>query len=144
MVGFADTGFVASLYLKESTSARARAAIQAAPVSFPLTPLVILELRNAFNRSVHRKLITTIQRDALWEDVEADIASGFLVPTPIASDELHLTARLLSDRHTPTLGTRSLDLLHIAAALVLQAEEFFSFDARQRKAAASEGLKVKP
>ena len=44
----------------------------------------------------------------------------------------------------PTLGTRSLDLLHVAAALVLDTKVFFSFDDRQRKAAASEGLKVKP
>jgi predicted nucleic acid-binding protein len=144
MVAFADTGFVASLYLKESTSAQARGAIQGTAVVLPLTPLAMLELRNAFNRSVQRQRITAAQRDALWQDVEADIASGFLVPTPVASDELHKKARQLSDRHTPTLGTRSLDLLHIAAALVLEAKEFFSFDDRQRKAAASEGLKVKP
>ena len=144
MVAFADTGFVASLYLKESTSAQARAAVQAAPVVLPLTPLVMLELRNAFNRAVHRQRLTAAERDALWQDVEADIASGFLVPTGLPSDELHKKARQLSDRHTPALGTRSLDLLHVAAALVLEAKEFFSFDERQRKAAASEGLKVRP
>jgi predicted nucleic acid-binding protein len=144
MVAFADTGFVASLYLKESTSAPARAAIQAAPVVLPLTPLAALELHNAFNRAVQRQRITAAQRDALWQDVEADIASGFLVLTPVSSDELHHKARQLSDRYTPTLGTRSLDLLHVAAALVLEAKVFFSFDDRQRKAAASEGLKVKP
>jgi len=144
MVAFADTGFIASLYLKESTAAPARAAIQAAPVVLPLTPLAALELRNAFNRAVQRQRITAAQRDALWQDVEADIASGFLVLTPVAADELHHKARRLSDRYTPRLGTRSLDLLHVAAALVLQAKVFFSFDDRQRKAAASEGLKVKP
>jgi hypothetical protein len=144
MVAFADTGFVASLYLKESTSAQARVAIQAAPVVLPLTPLATLELRNAFNRAIHRQRITAAQRDALWQDVEADIASGFLVLTPVSSDELHNKARQLGDRYTPTLGTRSLDLLHVAAALVLEAKVFFSFDDRQRKAAASEGLKVIP
>ena len=144
MVAFADTGFIASLYLKESTSAPARAAVQATPVALPLTPLVALELRNAFNRAVQRQRITAAQRDALWQDVEADIASGFLVLTPVPADELHHKARQLSDRYTPTLGTRSLDLLHVAAALGLQAKVFFSFDDRQRKAAASEGLKVKP
>lgn len=144
MVAFADTGFLASLYLKESTSAQARTAIQAALVVLPLTPLGMLELRNAFNRSVQRQRITVAERDALWQDVEADIVGGFLVPTPVAAEELHHKARQLSDRYTPTLGTRSLDLLHVAAALVLKAKEFFSFDDRQRKAAASEGLKVKP
>jgi predicted nucleic acid-binding protein len=144
MVAFADTGFIASLYLKESTSASARAAVQAAPVALPITPLVMLELRNAFNRAVQRRRITLAQRDALWQDVEADIAGGFLVPVPVASVPLHDTARKLSDRHTPSLGTRSLDLLHVAAALALEARVFFSFDDRQRKAAAKEGLEVKP
>jgi len=144
MVAFADTGFIASLYLEESTSDAADAALGTKRIPLPLTPLAALELRNAFNRAVHRQRITAAQRDALWQDVEADIASGFLVPTPVAADELHHQARQLSDRYTPTLGTRSLDLLHVAAALVLQAKVFFSFDDRQRKAAASEGLKVKP
>ena len=144
MVAFADTGFLASLYLKESTSAAARTAIQSQSVVLPYTPLVALELRNAFNRAVQRGRITMAQRDALWQDVETDIAGGFLVPTPVASGSLHDRARQLSDRHTPVLGTRSLDLLHVAAALVLESKIFFSFDDKQRKAAASEGLKVKP
>jgi len=144
MVAFADTGFLVSLYLPESTSAQARAAIQAAPAVLPLTPLILLELRNAFNRSVQQQRITRAQRDALWQDVEADIASGFLVPAPVASDQVHQKARQLSDRHTPVLGTRSLDLLHVAAALLLGAREFFSFDDRQRQAAALEGLRIKP
>jgi predicted nucleic acid-binding protein len=144
MVAFADTGFIASLYLEESTSKAADAALGTKRVPLPLTPLAALELRNAFNRAVQRQRITAAQRDALWQDVEADIASGFLVLTPVPADELHHKARQLSDRYTPTLGTRSLDLLRVAAALVLEAKVFFSFDDRQRKAAASEGLKVKP
>lgn len=89
MVAFADTGFIASLYLRESTSAEAQAVIQAVPVVLPFTPLAMLELRNAFNRSVQRQRITPAQRNALWQDVEADIASGFLVPTPLASEEVY-------------------------------------------------------
>jgi len=144
MVAFADTGFIASLYLKETTSAQAQAEIQAARVELPLTPLAALELRNALNRAVQRQRITTAERDALWQDVETDIADGFLVPTPVAAADLHAKARQLSDRYTPTLGTRTLDLLHVAAALILEAKTFLSFDERQREAAQREGLKVKP
>ena len=144
MLAFADTGFLASLYLKESTSARARAAMQGAPVPLPLTPLGALELRNALNRAVHRQRISIADRDALWRDVETDITNGFLVPTPVASSDLHAKARELSDRYTATLGTRTLDLLHIAAALLIEANLFFSFDERQRQAASGEALEVKP
>jgi len=34
--------------------------------------------------------------------------------------------------------------MHVAAALLLKAEMFLSFDERQRKVAKAEGLKVKP
>lgn len=144
MVAFADTGFIASLYLEESTSKAADAALGKPPGPLPLTPLAALELRNAFNRAMQRQRITEAERDELWQDVEADIASGFLVLTPVASADLHDKARQLSDRYTPALGTRTLDLLHVAAASLLKAKVFFSFDDRQRKAAAGEGLKVKP
>ena len=144
MVAFADTGFIASLYLEESTSKAADAALGTPPDSLPLTPLAVLELRNAFNRAVQRQRITALERDALWQDVEADIAGGFLVLTPVPAAGLHDKAKELSDQYTPALGTRTLDLLHVAAALLLESKVFFSFDDRQRKAAAGEGMKVKP
>jgi predicted nucleic acid-binding protein len=36
--------------------------------------------------------------------------------------------------------TRSLDVLHVASALVLHAETFYTFDEKQRKLAKAEGL----
>lgn len=144
MVGYADTGFLVSLYLEESNSDAADAALGATRQPLPLTPLGMLEMRNAFNLAVKRERITPAERDALWQDVEADLAGGFLVRTSVASADLHAKARELSDRHTPTTGTRTLDLLHVAAALLLETKTFLSFDERQRQAAASEGMKVRP
>ena len=40
--------------------------------------------------------------------------------------------------------TRSLDLMHVATALLGKARVFLSTDSRQRKAAKAEGLDVKP
>ncbi len=45
-------------------------------------------------------------------------------------------------RHGPRLGVRTLDSLHVAAALQLKAEQFWTFDARQAKLAQAEGLKT--
>ena len=128
MVAFSDTSFLTSLYLRESTTVAARAAIAAEGVSLPLTPLGGLELRNALNRAVHRQRATVPERDAMWRDVESDLAKGFLVRVSLDAAELHAKARELSDRYTPTTGARSLDLLHVAAALLLDAQIFFSFD----------------
>lgn len=53
-------------------------------------------------------------------------------------------AATLSEDHTATLGTRALDVLHVATALVLKPAAFCSFDERQRKLARAKGLKVLP
>lgn len=144
MVAYADTGFLVSLYLAETTSKAADAALGPHRQPLPLTPLGMLEMRNAFNLAVKWQRLTPAERDALWQDVEADLASGFLVPTTVPAADWHATARTLSDRYSPTIGTRSLDLLHVAAAKLLKADTFFSFDERQRIAAAGEGMAVKP
>ena len=144
MVNYADTGFIVSLYLEELTSARARTAMASLKEPLTLTPLLRLEMRNAFNLAVNRRRLTTAQRDAHLATIEEDVANGvFLEATPSGGD-LYREAAALSDRYTPTLATRSLDLLHVAAAALLGAKVFYSFDERQRKAAVGEGLKVKP
>lgn len=49
-------------------------------------------------------------------------------------------AERLSAARTKTEGFRALDTLQVATALHLNAKEFLSFDERQRKLAAAEGL----
>ena len=144
MVNYADTGFIVSLYLEELTSERARAAMASLKQPLALTPLLRLEMRNAFNLAVNRKRINAAQRNGHLAAVEADIANGVLVEVVPSSGDLYRGAAELSDRYTPTLAARSLDLLHVAAAVLLGAKVFYSFDERQRKAAAGERLKVKP
>jgi predicted nucleic acid-binding protein len=52
-------------------------------------------------------------------------------------------AESLAEHHTPTTGCRSLDILHVAAALVSGATEFVTFDTRQGRLAQLAGLQVK-
>lgn len=51
-------------------------------------------------------------------------------------------AERLSALHSETLGTRSLDILHVAAALVLGLPEFLTFDQRQLALARAAGMRV--
>ncbi|MBI3885023.1 MAG: hypothetical protein HY302_04760 [Opitutae bacterium] len=53
-------------------------------------------------------------------------------------------AERLSARHSFGGGHRSFDLLHVAAARVLKADLFLSFDLAQRDLATAAGLKVGP
>jgi hypothetical protein len=47
---YADTGFLLSLHLPETTSAAAAAAMQSVAEPLPVTPLVALEFRSAAQR----------------------------------------------------------------------------------------------
>lgn len=141
---YADTGFLVSLYLQEATTAAAEAAIARLMQPLPITPLLRLEIRNAFNFAVNRKRINAAQCATYLHIFAAGFASGTFVEVAPSSTDIYLKAMILSDRYTPKLATRSLDLLHVAAALLLGAKVFYSFDERQRQAAKGEGLKVKP
>jgi predicted nucleic acid-binding protein len=55
-------------------------------------------------------------------------------PTVFAASER------LARRHVATLGVRTLDSLHVAAALELGAGRFWTFDDRQTRLAEAEGL----
>ena len=47
-----------------------------------------------------------------------------------------------SRKYTPTLGCRSLDVLHVASAVELNLKYFITFDLRQQKLAKTVGLKL--
>ncbi len=84
------------------------------------------------------------QSDAVLAEIETQIGSGFSRLVDASQSSIHSKAQELSNKHTPEVATRSLDLMHLAAALLSGARTFLTFDKRQAKAASAEGLLVKP
>lgn len=142
---YADSGFVVSLYRPtESLSRVARREIKRAPTPILLSPLSLLEIRNALNMAIARGEIGIAERDAVMAEIDLQIANGFFQVAQVSQAAIYARAGELSDRHTPAHFARSLDLMHIAAALLCRAALFLSTDARQKKVAEAEGLKVRP
>jgi hypothetical protein len=48
----------------------------------------------------------------------------------------------LAERHAAKLGVHTLNTLHVASAMELKAEKFWTFDDRQAKLAVAVGLKT--
>jgi predicted nucleic acid-binding protein len=48
----------------------------------------------------------------------------------------------LAQQHGARLGIRTLDTLHVASALELKSDRFWTFDQRQAKLALAAGLKI--
>jgi len=75
---------------------------------------------------------------------EQDIASGRWQRPVYTADTIEQKADELSASHSAILGCRTLDIIHVAAAIVLGAKEFVTFDGRQGAMAKQAGLTVKP
>ncbi len=144
MKAYADTGFVVSLYKVETTSAAAAAMMKQLRPPIWLSPLGELEFHNAFQLAVFRGEINpaaALRKKQLFAE---DLAKGIFTILPIPAASLYPKSIELAERHSATLGTRSLDLMHVAAALILKADRFLSFDERQRKVAKIEEMKINP
>ncbi len=144
MVVYSDTSFLFSLYAQDANTHRAAGLAKKLHGMLVVTPLQGFELRNALRLSVFRGDIADEECARLLELIEADIKSGAFAETPIPWAEVFAAAEDLSAAHTGKLGIRAFDVLHVAAAIVLGAREFFTFDNRQKTLAVKAGLKVKP
>ncbi len=100
------------------------------------------ELVNAVSLAVFRGERTVAEAIKAWSNVEADFEDGHLVQVDILWRAALNRAAELSRAHTPTLGTRALDVLHVACALELKLRHFLTFDDRQAKLAVAAGLKL--
>ena len=87
--GYADTGFIVSLYLEETTTARAERAIAEHTEPLPILPLTELEFRNALNLAIVRKRIDQAERDAVWEQFLEHVEGGTFVEAALPATRLH-------------------------------------------------------
>ncbi len=142
MNAYADTGFLCSLYAPDAHTVAAATRMTSQALPLPVTWLHQLEFRNALRLRVFRKEITPVQRDASLNAMLADLAANVLVHTATPLMDLTIEAERLSAVHSETLGTRSLDILHVAAALITGAPEFLTFDHRQHALALAVGLQA--
>lgn len=106
-----------------------------------ITVLGELEVRNAFELRVFRKELSVQQVRTSLRDFENDVGNGILLLRPL-SEQMFERARELSRQTSARLGTRTADLLHVAAAMELDADYLYSFDQQQRKLARTQGLKL--
>jgi hypothetical protein len=137
---YADTSFLVSLYARDGFSRRAHAWLANHPVPLMLTEFGRTELRNALARLEFTRAISVRQHAAAWQTVQADLEQGRLLTSRPAWPAVFAQADILVANHTAQLGTRTLDVLHVASAQNLGASDFVSFDSRQAALAQAVGL----
>ena len=106
-----------------------------------LSTLCELEAVNALQLRVFRKEISPAQARSSSSAFEKDLREGIFQLQPL-TEQAFEKARQLSRENTAKLGTRTADLLHVAAALDLRADRLYTFDQQQRKLAQALRLKL--
>lgn len=138
---YADTSFLASLYVLDTNSISAAAQMKRAHLPLLVTLLGELELINVISLRLFRKELPASKIKAAHALARKDVSDGVVLIKSLPASVFE-RAKQISQKRTPRLGTRTLDVLHVASAVLLEADTFFTFDSRQAKLAAAEGLLV--
>lgn len=144
MAAYADSSLLLKLYVREPETPAALAAVSATGHPFVFTALHRLELTGAIRRNVGARILRPRQAATALRRLRQDLRSGCYVEPSIPWPEVFARAHRLSQRYSRQFHARSLDLLHVAAALELGATAFLSFDTRQKRTAQAQGLSVLP
>jgi predicted nucleic acid-binding protein len=108
-----------------------------------MTPFNSAEVENAIFQEVFLKRLSLLEAQRTSADFHRDILSGVWSPIefPINAWSICMT---LARQYGPTIGVRTLDSLHVACALELKADKFWTFDDRQAHLADAVGLDTSP
>ena len=141
MTTYIDSSVLVAVYVSERFSNAARRTVRTVP-QVPFTQLHELEVPNAFELLVGRGSISREECRAIHVHLQEDLESQRLARVSLDLDRIFTSAHDLSRTHTAKFLTRSLDLLHVAAARVMMCSVFASADDRQLAVAKATGLKV--
>jgi predicted nucleic acid-binding protein len=141
LTAYADSSFVVSLYVPDANSARAAPVAKNQPGPILASSVVVLEATNALELRVFRGQGTRSNATRALEDFRLDIERGIFNLLPVPPSAWN-AAEKLSLTHSAKIGSRSLDILQVAIALVFRADTFLTFDRNQAILARAEGLQT--
>ena len=138
---YVDTSFLAAAYIVDAHTPAVLSRLASRPEIF-ITPFNRSEAANAVFRQEFLGKLTRAETIRAWKTFEGDSTSGIWrsVAFPAAAWE---RCTDLARSYGPSLGVRTLDSLHVACALELSAEKFWTFDDRQARLAEAAGLDTK-
>ena len=99
------------------------------------------EIVNGICLAAFRGDLTAEDMNDALASFKEDFGEGRYFPADLLWRAALQRSAELSRQHTPSLGCRSLDVLHVASALELGLRHFLTFDLRQRRLARAAGLK---
>ncbi|MBK8036697.1 MAG: hypothetical protein IPK22_06110 [Verrucomicrobiaceae bacterium] len=147
---YADTNFFTNLLLELSHGSEAELLTRSNVSILPVTWLLRLEVVNAIQQCVFMSRhgvqdlrLAPEHATVLESHFLSEVDSGIRYRRcPVDESSVEHLFMEISHCHTAKEGFRTYDILHVSSALVLGCDTFWSFDAKAKKLAKLEGLKV--
>jgi predicted nucleic acid-binding protein len=134
-----DTSALAKWYLEEPGSSAFEAFVNRTP-DRTISRLVMVELRCLLARRRRASEIGSDHEASAWATFTAHAAGGVLAVEPVPDLRLHEARELIEV--LPEIPLRTLDALHLAAAVAVGAATLATADPVMRRAAEALGLEV--
>lgn len=140
MIVYVDSSFLASVYVRNAHSAKADDLL-VGHANILLTPFLLAEWVHAIAAQVFRGQMSASEAAGVEKAFSEDRRNGLWADAAMPDHAFEVCAQL-ARQYGPTLGMRTLDSLHVACAMELKAERFWTFDERQAKLAKAQGLRT--
>jgi predicted nucleic acid-binding protein len=139
---YVDPSALRSLYVHDDRSKRFAAWRMKARGALALTRHGHAEMVNSIMHGVFRRLFDDDHARGALADLDGDLAEGRLVLVDMLWRKTLDLATAISRAHTAGTGARTLDVLHVASAIVLERTTLVTYDVRQQAVARAVGLRV--
>jgi len=142
MTVYYDTGVLLKLYTEEPESDAVRAFVTGAGEAIPCLSLHRSECASALHLKAFRKECSVRQANRALGDIDEDLRKGVLRTILPDWESIWEKTGELSRAYSAITGCRTLDTLHVAAALTSGFRQFATSDKRQNELADRAGLCV--
>jgi predicted nucleic acid-binding protein len=142
---YSDASYLVSAFGEDSNTPAAKRWLRQCP-DFPIliTRLTILEAETALRAAVADGRLTHEKMQAAMADIHRSVLEGHLQRKEVPHHQWFPQGHRVSMHATTGCVCRALDVLHVAAAVLLKAKGMLTFDKHQRELAKAEGLEVAP
>jgi predicted nucleic acid-binding protein len=146
MIAYADTSFVVALFAGEATQWRKawKWWHAAGLCQVMVSRLTLMESENAFHALRVDHKITTAELRVAQHGLLRARMEALLVRRETPAHRLYPEAHRLVTHHSARAAYGALDILHVAAALILRAGTLLTFDKQQAALARAAGLRTAP
>lgn len=136
---YLDTSAFLKLYIRENGSEFVQQLLESQDAPIPIADVLEWEFSNALRLKVFWGELDAAMVDHMMKLFDDRLLRGQYVTAALDRSLLTRDVRELS-RHSTTVGSRTVDVVHVAIAHQLNAEPFVTFDDRQAELARTAGL----